>query len=113
MPTPTSTIKFLKSVKYDCYMFSPVDISNSHTDQLPIKTYKGNQYIFLPKRKVVIKDSMVANTTYTVTIKDWIYRKQGKEYYCMKYYLSSDTIPITTHLKKISAGKLATPHTKQ
>ena len=94
-------------------MFVPINICSTHTDILPIKTYKCNQYIFLPKRKVVIKDSMIANTIYTVTIKDWIYRKQGKEYYCVKYYLKTDTIPITTHLKKISAGKLATPLTKQ
>ena len=101
----TSTIKFLKKTKYDSYMFSPIQISSAHKDILQVKQYKRKQYIFIPARKIVMKGNIIPGTTYKVVIKDWIWDHNGIEKYCVKYYLTSDMVPITTFFKKSKKHK--------
>ena len=86
-------------------MFIPIQISSAHKDLLQVKEYKRKQYIFLQKRKVVLKGNITPGTTYRLTIKDWIWDHKGIEKYCVKYYLSSDMVPITTFFKKSKKHK--------
>ena len=99
MPTTTSTLKFLKVTKYNSYMFMPIQISSDHKDILHVKEYKRKEYVFIPKYKMVSKNDLIPNTTYKVVIKDWIWDHKGIEKYCVKYYLTSDMVPITTYFK--------------
>ena len=102
----TSTIKYLKKTKYDSYMFIPIEINSAHKDVLQVKEYKRKQYVFLPKHKVVIKNDLTTNTIYRLTIKDWIWDNNGIEKYCVKYYLTADTVPITRYFSKKKNKKL-------
>ena len=80
-------------------MFIPIQINSAHKDVLHVKEYKRQQYIFLPARKIVMKGNITPGTTYQLRIKDWIWDNQGIEKYCVKYYLTSDMVPITRYFK--------------
>ena len=83
-----SQLKFITTTKYDAGMFAVVNISANQKDFFKVKPYKNKDYVFIPLRKIVKNKQLTYNTQYTVAIKDWIYEKNDKKYYCMKYYLN-------------------------
>lgn len=74
-----SLLEYIKSTKYDTEMFIPIQLTDSHKDTIKIKVYNGNQYIFIPKRKIIGR-----NNVYAVQIKEWLH----DNFYSVRYILN-------------------------
>ena len=70
---PQSTVKFLKHVKYDNCMFSPLDIYESHKAYLRVKPFRNKEYIFLKRRRIITPDELISGATYTVEVNSWLH----------------------------------------
>ena len=66
----TTLITYIKDTRYDAGLFRIERISNEVGEQLNIKPFKGKDYIYIPRRKIVPKKlNLVRNRTYELTIK--------------------------------------------
>ena len=63
-------VTYIKEVKYDSYMFKIEQISIDKRKQLNIKSYNGQDYIFIRKKRIVPqKIKLVKNRCYELTVK--------------------------------------------
>ena len=79
-------VTYIKEVKYDSYMFRIEQISNEGRKELNIKSYNGNDYVYIPKRKIVPKQiRLVVNRTYELTVKTRVW----EDHIITTYYLDN------------------------
>lgn len=58
-----TTLQYIKPTKYNSAMFKVIDSNNS---KLPIKTYKGQDYIYIKYSRIIALDKLKSNELYTV-----------------------------------------------
>ena len=79
-------ITYIKDTRYDNAMFRVEQISNAEKKQLNVKHYNGNEYIYLPKRKLVRKKlRLIVNRTYELTVKTRVW----EDHIITTYYLDN------------------------
>ena len=79
-------ITYIKEVKYDSYMFKVERVSKQDRQLLNIKSYNGQDYIFIRKKRIVPKKiKLVVNRVYELTVKTRVW----EDHIIATYYLDN------------------------
>ena len=66
----TTLVTYIKDTRYDSALFRVERICNEAKEQVNTKQFKGKEYIYIPKRKIVPKKiKLVTNRTYELSVK--------------------------------------------
>ena len=85
-------VTYIKDTRYDSTLFRIERISNEERKQLNIKSYNGQDYIYIPKRKIVPKKiKLVKNRAYELTVKTRVWN----DHIITTYYLDNTFQSLT------------------
>ena len=83
MNKPT-TLKYIRSARYETQMFVPVHINENDLENIQVKPYYNNEYVFLLAKKIR-GARLVPGRIYELEIK----QRKWNEYNIIRYHLSN------------------------